>query len=102
LEYCAFGTGLNASSHVGLQIEAVQPMNMVDRTHKGDRLTGAQETSASDLTPIGKIEPQPVKVGPDDALRLPRVQPKLPDGCEPALSPLTDAKRKSPAARCLT
>jgi len=102
LEYCAFGTDSNASGRIGVQIETVQPMNIVDRSHKGDRLTGAQQTSASDIVPVGKVEPQPVKAAPDETLQSPKVQPKLPDGCEPALSPLTAAKRKTPAARCLT
>src|ERR1022692_1583565 len=52
LNYCvqSFGTSLNESDRVGIQSEKVQPMNIVDRLHKGDRLAGGQKTNGQSVS----------------------------------------------------
>jgi hypothetical protein len=107
LDYCAqsFGTGLNASDRIGFQSEMVQPMNIVDRLHKGDRLPGGQRTNgqaASGGVTIGDMELPPAKAPHIIAPRSPSMLPELPDGCESAFSPLSAAEQKKLAARCLT
>jgi hypothetical protein len=104
MDYCAqpFGTGLYALPRIGAQSESIQPLNVVDRTLKGDRLPGepthGQATSSG--TPIGDTMRQPAQTVPRDIPRSPKGQ--LQDGCESALGPLTSAKQKSLAARCQT
>jgi hypothetical protein len=107
LDYFAqsFGTGLSASGRMGIQSETTRPLNDVDRLLKGDRLPGGQSTNGqatSGAGAIGHIEPRPAKAAPDDAPRSPDFQPKIPDGCDPAFSPLAPAEQINPVARCLT
>ena len=107
LDYCvqSFGTGLNASERVGNQSEMVRPLNVVDRSHKGDRLAGGEKAngqSASGGATIGDSELPPEKAPLIIAPRLPRLLLELPDGCESAFSPMSAAERKRLAARCLT
>jgi len=107
LDYCAqsLGTSLNTSDRIGIQHEIVQPMNIVDRSHKGDRLPGGQKTngqSASGSVTIGDMELPPVRASHTIAPRSPSLLSDLPDGCESAFSPLSAAEQKKLAARCLT
>jgi hypothetical protein len=107
LDYCVqlFGTGLSASGQIGIQSEIAQPMNIVDRSHKGDRLSGGQKTngqSASGSVTIGDIELPPAKTPLMSAPQSPSVLPDLPEGCESAFSPLSAAEQKKLAARCST
>jgi hypothetical protein len=107
LDYCvqSFGTGLNASDYVDIQSEMVQPMNIVDRSHKGDRLAGGQKTngqSASGGVTIGDMELPPAKAPLTVAPRSPSLLPELPEGCESTFSPMSAAEQKKFAARCLT
>jgi hypothetical protein len=107
LDYCvqSLGTGLNASERTDIQREMVQPMNIVDRSHKGDRLPGGQKTngqSASGSVTIGDMELSPAKPPLIIAPRSPGLLPELPDGCESAFSPLSAAEQKKLAARCST
>jgi hypothetical protein len=107
LDYCvqSVGTILNASARIGIQSEIVQPMNIVDRSHKGDRLPRGQPIygpAASDGVATGNIELTPAKAPPVDAPRLPSFRLELPDGCEPAFSSLTAGVRKNIADRCTT
>jgi hypothetical protein len=100
-----FTTSLNASGRVGFHNEPAHPMNIVDRSHKGNRLPGRQETygqAASGNTAIGDIEPRPDQTVPRNAPRSSHIQPKLPDGCEAAFGPPTPEGQKDIAARCLT
>jgi len=107
LDYCvqSFGAGLNASHRVGIQSETVQPMNVVDRSRKGDRLPGGQSTygqAASGGLTIRNIEPLAPAASQVDAPRSPGSLRDLPDGCEPAFSSLTAEGRKNIADRCTT
>jgi hypothetical protein len=107
LDYCvqSFGTSLNASDRVGIQSETVQPLNLVDRSHKGDRLSAGQKANgqaASGNVTIGDMEPPPARAPLNDAPRPPRLLPDLPDGCESAFSPLSAAEQKKLATRCST
>jgi len=108
LDYFAqsFGTGLSASGRMGIQSETTRPLSDVDRSLKGDRLPGGQSTNGqatSGAGAIGNIElRRPVKAAPDDTPLSPDFQPKIPDGCEPAFSPLAPAEQINPVARCLT
>jgi hypothetical protein len=107
LDSCAqpSGTGLNASGRISLQSETAQPLYIVDRSHKGDRLPGGQPTyglTASGDVAIGNMELRPAKAPRGDAPRSSSFLPELPDGCESAFSSLTAAKQKTLAARCLT
>ena len=110
LDYCAgsFGTGLNASGRIGIQSETAQPINVVDRSHKGDRLPGGRQTNgqaASGGVAIGNMEllpALPAKAPRVDAPRSLSFLPKLPDGCEPAFSPLTAAGQQNIPDRCVT
>jgi hypothetical protein len=107
LDYCveSFGTGLNASDRVGIQSEMVQPMNIVDRSHKGDRLAGGQMTngqSASGSVTIGGMELPLAKAPLIVAPRSPSLLLELPEGCESAFSAMSAAEQKKLAARCLT
>jgi hypothetical protein len=106
LNYCAqsLGTGANVSDLV-IQSEMVQPMNIVDRSHKGDRLPGGQRTNgqaASGGVTIGDMELPPAKAPLIIAPRSPSMLPELLDGCESAFSPMSAAEQKRLAARCLT
>jgi hypothetical protein len=107
LNYCvqSFGTSLNASDRVGIQSEKAQPMNIVDRSHKGDRLAGGQKTNgqsvSGDVT-IGDTELPPAKGPLIIEPRSPSLLPELPDGCESAFSAMSAAEQKKLAARCLT
>src|SRR5580704_8283516 len=107
LNYCvqSFETVLNASDRVDNQSEMARPLNIVDRSHKGDRLAGGQKTngqSASGGVTIGDTEPPPAKAPPIIAPRSPSLLPELPDGCESAFSPMSAAEQKRLAARCST
>jgi hypothetical protein len=107
LDYCvqSFGTGLNASDRVGNQSEMVRPSNIVDRSHKGDRLAGGQKAngqSASGGVTIGDTELPPAKAPLIIAPRSPSLLPELLDGCESAFSPMSAAEQKGLAARCST
>jgi len=99
LIYCqqSLGTSFNPSDRISFQSETAQPMNIVDRSHKGDRLFGAQQTVAS-----GNMELVPMTAPVSDAPRSPSVLPNLPDGCESAFSSMSAAEQKTAAARCLT
>jgi hypothetical protein len=101
LGYCAqpFTAGLNASGRIGAQSELARPMNIVDRSHKGDRLSGQ---AASGNAAIGSIEPRPDQTVPRDVRRPSKLRLQLPDGCETAFGPLTAEDRKNIADRCLT
>ena len=107
LDFCGqqFGAGLNPSPRISARSETTQPMNVVDRSHKGDRLPGGQETygqAASGGMAIGNMELLPAKAPLVDAPRSPSILPRLPDGCESAFGSLTAAEQKALAARCLT
>jgi hypothetical protein len=107
LNYCvqSFETVLNASDRVDNQSEMARPLNIVDRSHKGDRLAGGQKTngqSASGGVTIGDTELPPAKAPPIVAPRSPSLVPELPDGCESAFSPMSAAEQKRLAARCST
>jgi hypothetical protein len=107
LVFCAepIATGSNASGRIGFQNEPAQLVNTVDRSHKGDRLSGGQQTysqAASSNTAIGDMPPRPDQTVPRNAPRSSDLQPKLPDGCEAAFGPLTPDDQKDIAARCLT
>jgi hypothetical protein len=107
LNYCiqSVQAGLNASDRIGGQSEVAQSMNIVDRSHKGDRLSGAQRIygqATAGSVEFSNADPGPATVprrSPPPSLGL---QPELPDGCESAFSPLSAAKKKDFAARCLT
>jgi hypothetical protein len=107
MNYCiqSVQAGLNASDRFGGRSEAVQSMNIADRSHKGDRLPSThriygQATAGS--VDVGPVDPAPATVSrrtPPQSLGL---QPQLPDGCESAFSPMSAAEQKNFAARCLT
>jgi hypothetical protein len=64
-------------------------LHVVDRTHKGDRIAPAQDSSQSNVkpAPIEQTRPQP---------------PRIPVGCDPAFSPLSGSSRANNfTARCL-
>jgi hypothetical protein len=107
LDFCAqpFGTGVNASDRIGIQREAAQPVNIVDRSHKGDRLSSSRQISGQAATggvAIGTMEPLPAKASLVDVPLSPTSLPKLPEGCESAFSTLSAAEQKDLAARCFT
>jgi hypothetical protein len=107
LNYCvqSFGTSSNASDRVGIQSEKVQSMNIVDRSHKGDRLAGGQKTNGQSVSggvTIGDTELPPANAPLIIEPRSPSLLPELPDGCESAFSPMSAAEQKRLAARCLT
>jgi hypothetical protein len=107
LVYCAqsLESGLNLSNRISFQSEAAQPMNIVDRSHKGDRLPRSQQTygqAASSSVASGNMELVSMTAPVSDAPRSPSVLPNLPDGCESAFSSMSAAEQKTVAARCLT
>jgi hypothetical protein len=107
LDYCTqpFAAGLNPPGHIGLQGETVQPMNVVNRVLKGDRLRSDQLTSdraASGAATVDESERQPMRAAPREVPHSQGLQPKLPEGCEPALSPLVNSKQNNFPAGCLT
>jgi hypothetical protein len=107
LDFCAqrFGAGVNTSDRIGIQSEAAQPMNIVDRLHKGDRLSSGRQISgqaASGSVAIGNLETLPAKAPLVDVPLSPTFLPKLPEGCESAFSALSAAEQKDLAARCFT
>ena len=93
LIYCqqSLGTSFNPSDRISFQSETAQPMNIVDRSHKGDRLFGGQQTVAS-----GNMELVPMTAPVSDAPRSPSVLP------ESAFSSMSAVEQKTAAARCLT
>jgi hypothetical protein len=99
------GTGVNASDRIGIQREAAQPMNIVDRSHKGDRLSSGRQINgqaASGSVTIGNMVTLPAKTPLVDVPPSPTFLPKLPEGCESAFSTLSAAEQKTLAARCFT
>jgi hypothetical protein len=107
LVFCSdpFTTGSNASGRIGFQNEPAQLVNIVDRSHKGDRFSGGQQTygqAASGNTAIGDILARPDQTVPRNVPRSSHLQPKLPDGCEAAFGPLAPEDRKNIADRCVT
>jgi hypothetical protein len=108
LDYCvqSFGTNLSAASHIGTQSETGQPMNIVDRSHKGDRLSVGQSNygqGASGGVAIGNMKSLPANAPLVDAPRSPSLPPDLRDGCESALSSLTpSAVKNNIAGHCVT
>jgi hypothetical protein len=100
-----FTTGSNASGRIGFQNEPAQLVNSVDRSHKGDRLSGSRQTygqAPSGNTAIGDILPRPDQTVPRNVPRSSHLQPELPDGCEAAFGPLTPEDQKDIADRCVT
>ena len=75
------GTGLGLAVCARPVAERGTIIQHVDRTHKGDRL---------DLPATVGIRP------------LPKQQMALPEGCEPAFSPLVTAGRASVTGRCIS
>jgi hypothetical protein len=107
LNYCAqsAGTRLTTPERISVQSETAQPMNMLDRSHKGDRLPSGRQTygrAASDNAAIGTMERAPVAVPLSDISQPPSQPANLPEGCESAFSPMSAAELKTLAARCLT
>ncbi len=107
LNYCiqSVEAGLNASDRIGGQSEVAQSMNIVDRTHKGDRLFGAQRSydqATAGSVEVGDVNPAPTTVPRRSPPQPPSAQPELPDGCESAFSPMSAAEQKDFAARCWT
>ena len=107
LNYCiqSVQAGLNASDRIGGQSEVARSMNVVDRSQKGDRLSGGQrifgQASAGSVD-VGNMELAPATAPSRRPSRSPGLQPELPDGCESAFSSLSAAEQKDFAARCLT
>jgi hypothetical protein len=107
LNYCiqSVEAGLNASDRIGGQSEVAQSMNIVDRSHKGDRLSGAQRIygqATAGSVEVGNASLAPTTVPRRSPSPPPRAQPELPDGCESAFSPMSAADQKDFAARCWT
>jgi hypothetical protein len=107
LNYCiqSVQAGLNASAGIGGRSEVAQSMNVVDRSHKGDRLPGAQRIygqATAGSVEVGNADLAPATVPRRSPPQSPSLQPELPDGCESAFSPLSAAEQKDFAARCLT
>ena len=75
------GTGLGLAVGARPVAERGIIVQHVDRTHKGDRL---------DLPATVGIRP------------VPKRQMALPEGCEPAFSPLVSAGRSSVTGRCIS
>ncbi len=63
-------------------------LHVVDRTHKGDRMMPARDSSQSNVAPapVEQTRPQPARI---------------PVGCDPAFSPLSGQSRANFTARCL-
>ena len=107
LDFCTqpFGAGVNASDRIGIQSEAALPMNNVDRSHKGDRLSSGRQINgqaASGSVAIGNMELLAAKAPLVDVPLSSTFLPKLPEGCESAFSALSAAEQKDLAARCFT
>jgi hypothetical protein len=108
LNYCAqsAATAFSASDRIDVPSEPARPMNIVDRSHKGDRLPGGQQTyskAASGSVAIGDMDLLPATVPHNNnPPRAPSLLPELPDGCESAFSALSAAELKVLAARCFT
>jgi hypothetical protein len=107
LIYCQqfLRTSFNPSDRISFQSETAQPMNIVDRSHKGDRLFGGQQTygqAVSGSVASGNTELVPMTAPVSDAPRSPSVLPNLPDGCESAFSSMSAVEQTTAAARCLT
>ena len=100
-----------AESPAAIELQAGQPLEKaiaslqkVDRTRKGDRLPAlnaapdpalANEHVAGDQSLRRPVRPsiKPVKR---------EVEPKLPDGCSAAISPLSDRIAANQASNCIT
>jgi hypothetical protein len=107
LDYCiqSVQAGLNASDRIGGQSEVARSMNVVDRSQKGDRLSGARRIygqATAGGVEVGNADLAPATVPRRSLPQSPNLQPELPDGCESAFSPLSAAEQKEFAARCLT
>jgi hypothetical protein len=103
LSYClqSVAAGLNAPDRIGVQSEPAQPMHIVDRSHKGDSLSGGQRVN-DQAAAGGNVELFPTMVPRSNPRLSPSLRPELPDGCESAFSPLSGAEQKDLAARCST
>jgi hypothetical protein len=123
IDYVAppFEAGLHASMHTSLDASST-PTQIVDRSHKGDRLTlvGARDEMrlvAGDAD--ASTEAMSVHRKNQSRLQTPSDQsgdaggaavpanpsaskPRLPIGCDPAFSPLTKDPANNLAARCLS
>jgi hypothetical protein len=100
------GTGLNlGQSAAGWG--TVQPLNVVDRTRKGDRLPVTSTIVTKGVTlPEGavretrRIIPAKAPFPPPAAKMAP--EQKIPEGCDPAFSPLAASAQANFSARCLS
>jgi hypothetical protein len=72
-----------AAGRIGARTETAQPVNIVDRSHKGDRLTAPDQTVRPDLPRSSKLTPA------------------IPDGCDPAFGPLLTTEQGNFAGRCV-
>lgn len=89
MDYVALpaATGLDPSQQ-SFHAQAPKSLHVVDRSHKGDRMTPARDSSQSNIAPAPteQTRPQPARI---------------PVGCDPAFSPLTGSSRANFTARCL-
>jgi hypothetical protein len=90
----AFGLSYGSQPFVrateAARIETPSTARMVDRTHKGDRLSIERD---------GGIEPSS-RMRPPVTLR-PAARPRIPDGCDGAFGPLITIEQGNFAARCV-
>ena len=103
LNYCiqSVEAGSYAPNRIAVQNEPVEPMHTVDRSHKGDRLPGAQQVN-DQAAADGTVVVFPTMVPRSNPPPSPGPRSDLPDGCESAFSPMSTAEQKDFAARCLT
>jgi hypothetical protein len=79
-------TGLDPRQQ-SFHAQAPKSLHVVDRTHKGDRLTPPRDSSQFKMTPTPEqTRPQPSRI---------------PVGCDPAFSPLSGSSRANFITRCL-
>jgi hypothetical protein len=86
----------------GASLVAATASTTVDRTLKADRVVPTPRTVAGAqriLKPAGSVTVTPA---PSGARRSPALDARIPEGCEPAVSPLAKAAGRLPASRCLS
>ena len=91
-----------ASFVIGLEVSATtaapgaEPTRQViNRTLKSDRLPQVQTGRRNAVNGPFELQPPPIQL-------VPAVQPELPDGCEPLVSPITASPLAQVPGRCVS
>ena len=94
---------LPAHSSMSAAPQTAFPMNVVDRSHKGDRLVIDPLMAGRQMFDTGVVDiHRPDQSLPRGVPRSSNLQPAIPEGCDPVFGPLLTAEQGNFAGRCVS